>query len=1110
MEFKVGMYVRVSVDYEDSINPRMFAVGQIKKIKDESVIVMFHKINRSKHDEIIHNYIPSEKEYLISELEKSKILDKSKIIHGFDILEIISFAGTNEDGFNLYYARDKSGKIELVNENNILVDFNRGRANVLKQMLNYEFHNPFWYGKRTIASEALNMMDNFGDEFKTLLGSRTYLFEHQIDTIVRALNEENCRLILADEVGLGKTIEALVIIKGLKKPKEKILMIIPDSLVNQWKYELDVKFWMEATIYNGSNINKSDIVIVPLSIIENMNFIDIKNKFDYCIIDEVHRAIKDKKIYKQFLNICKSISKVLLLSATPIQSRKEEYLKLLTLLNPDKYETMNDREFLELYNKNSKIKRIVHKISRNLPQVYGREIDEEGIEEILDYIDDICSDLEDRCLDKMFKILEDLFDDEEFEKCEEKIREILAYISITYQFESNIIRHRRDELKYILPKRELDLHHYIMKSSSESYYESNVYTTVLEYINKLKLNISWNDYLYTYITQLLNATLSSPWAIKSLLICRQKSLRNIADKSNVILYNQLKNLKGFSGELEIIEDALFVVNKWENAAKEELININKVLDDPELGKGRIAKIIDYIEQELYDNKIVLFSSWSETVEVMKNTLEELYGKESVVTFCSKDDKESLEENVKLFQNDKKCKFMICDELGGEGRNFQMADALIHIDIPFSPTVLEQRIGRLDRIGRDKDKKVCNVVFVSEDTIEMALFNLWNEGLNIFNESLSGLEIALEDIYNEVVNSLKNDIEYGLYDSLNEIKKKLIIMKAAVEEERYYDMARQLDYSTKKKYESLINIFDHDGGKLLGDMMLAWSTAVGFIPANVEDGIVEFDRTSVNNISLEHTMFTLPDTRESLKRSKKANVIKGTFDRSLAINKEDLVFFAPGESIFDSILTNVEEGYRGKSIAVSIKDAPFEWEGFVFKYNAKFGINELLKNDYDIRYELYSHGNMPVNQFTYVIPINEYDVEINKVKKFVNEDMKELILKKGSKTKHLGQRSGVVSAIDIFKKEYPKNVWSRVVKKANKEAKLKLSEDYVQAVDMRKVNREFSKILASEVIRKEYFNKESNPKELRNILKAVQNGLMQPQFDLDSIMYIKMEIGNGYV
>ena len=154
--------------------------------------------------------------------------------------------------------------------------------------------------------------------------------------------------------------------------------------------------------------------------------------------------------------------------------------------------------------------------------------------------------------------------------------------------------------------------------------------------------------------------------------------------------------------------------------------------------------------------------------------------------------------------------------------------------------------------------------------------------------------------------------------------------------------------------------------------------------------------------------------------------------------------------------------------------------------------------------------MPVNQFTYLIPINEYDIEISKVKKFINEDMKELIFNKGSKIKHLGQRSGLIPSIEVFKKEYPKNVWIKVIKLANKEAISKLKDEYVQAIDMRKVTREFSKILASEVVGEKYFNKEANVEELRNILKAVQNGLMKPQFDLDSIMYIKMEMGNGYL
>lgn len=1103
IEFKIGMYVRVPVDYEDSINPRMFAIGQIKKIDIDLVTVMFYKNNRSKEDEIIHSYIPSEKIVSISEIRRSKILPKSIVINGFDILEVISFGGICKHGYNLYYVRYNTNKIDLISEKNIIVDFSRGQADVYKQMLNYEFHSPFWYKKRKNASAALNIIDNFGVGFKTLLGSRAYLFEHQIDTIIRALNEENCRLMLADEVGLGKTIEALVIIKGLKKKKERVFMIIPDSLVNQWKYELESKFWLDSSIYNGKNLNESDIIIVPMSLITHISLCDIKNNFDYCVIDEVHRSVKNEELYSCLLNVCKNISKILLLSATPIQSRKDEYLKLLILLNPEKYETMTSQDFINLYNRNSKIKKTVHKISRNLSQVYGKEIDEEGIDDILDYIDDICLDLEDKCLNNMFNELEKLVDNKEYMLTENKIYEILSYISITYQFENNIIRHRREELKSILPKRELDLHYYTMKSSSENYYERNTYSEIIKYIEALKEYNLWDNNLYSYITYLLSATLSSPLAIKSLLLYRQKILTTSNFANINLVYRGIEKITGFNGELEYINNLLITINKWEIATFEELDNINDILDDPELAKGRLAKIIDYIQENLYENKVVLFSSWSETVEVIYNYLKKLYGEERVVTFYSKDNYEKLEQNIWKFQNDNNCKFMICDELGGEGRNFQIADALIHIDIPFSPTSLEQRIGRLDRIGRDKENNVLNILFISEDTLETSLFNLWNEGLNIFNESLSGLEIALEDIYDEVANSLASDIEYGLEDSLNRIKENLIKMKSSIQEERYYDMARQLDYNTKKKYRNLINTFDNEGGRVLADMMLSWAKAVGFSPSSIESNIVEFDRTSVNNASLRHTMFTIPNTSESLKRSKKSNVIRGTFDRSIAINKEDLVFFSPGESIFDSILTNVEEGYRGKSIAINVNDAPFEWEGFVFKYNTKFGINELLKNSYDIRYESYSYDHMPINQFTHIIPIIDYDIELNKVKKFIDEDLDEIIIKK-SKVEHLGQRSGLNSNINKFKKIYTKNNWNNILKNVYKTSLKKLNEEYVLSIDIKKVNRTFSKILASKIVGERFFNKTIDSSELKNILKSVQNGLINPQIDLDSIMYIKME------
>lgn len=91
-----------------------------------------------------------------------------------------------------------------------------------------------------------------------------------------------------------------------------------------------------------------------------------------------------------------------------------------------------------------------------------------------------------------------------------------------------------------------------------------------------------------------------------------------------------------------------------------------------------------------------------------------------VAFGKHMNREELEDSVYAFQNDSTCKVIICDETGGEGRNFQNAEQIIHLDMPWSANTLEQRIGRLDRLGRSPEQDVLSVVLYAEDSIEEKL------------------------------------------------------------------------------------------------------------------------------------------------------------------------------------------------------------------------------------------------------------------------------------------------------------------------------------------------------------------------------------------------------
>lgn len=123
--------------------------------------------------------------------------------------------------------------------------------------------------------------------------------------------------------------------------------------------------------------------------------------------------------------------------------------------------------------------------------------------------------------------------------------------------------------------------------------------------------------------------------------------------------------------------------------------------------GRILSIVDFIDQEIYEEKVVVFTNYAETFEKYGQVLKAYFGEEKIALFNKNMNEEELELSIYRFQNDDECKILLCDETGGEGRNLQGADFVIHIDLPWDANAIEQRIGRLDRLGRPADKDVLS-------------------------------------------------------------------------------------------------------------------------------------------------------------------------------------------------------------------------------------------------------------------------------------------------------------------------------------------------------------------------------------------------------------------
>ncbi|MFO1469822.1 MAG: SNF2-related protein [Turneriella sp.] len=179
--------------------------------------------------------------------------------------------------------------------------------------------------------------------------SRTMLLPHQVEAALKVVSASRPRFLIADEVGLGKTIEAGLILKELKLKHgyQKILIVVPSPLTAQWQQELRTKFAEEFTILNGDSLRKKNpfakgnqfLISVDLAKDERHRELFLNHHFDLVVFDEAHRLRRDANTVTQAWQFAHELSQqvegFLLLSATPFRGKLEEIFFLIQLIDPD-------------------------------------------------------------------------------------------------------------------------------------------------------------------------------------------------------------------------------------------------------------------------------------------------------------------------------------------------------------------------------------------------------------------------------------------------------------------------------------------------------------------------------------------------------------------------------------------------------------------------------------------------------------------------------------------------------------------------------------------------------------------------------------------------------
>lgn len=975
----------------------------------------------------------------------------------------------SEDRPYWYWIKLSNGKYVKECETELKFDYSQMNYSPDKQLRAYEFQHPTWFINHLKVSKNLHLVNNATYGFRVLAGCRAFLLPHQISTVARCFETSPVRYMLADEVGLGKTVEACSILSILESEKKdlRVLIIVPGALASQWKNELHYKYGLEAVIASP----RAKICLLPMEDIGKSQPV-LSMPWDLAIVDETHRLLANDAWYSQVQNLSRIVTHILLLSATPIQDRNEEYRRLLALLNPEQYENMTAERFAWMVKRQKRIQK-----SANLLLGYLERYDE-YTEIIMDDLHTIVETLEDSALEKLVNEIDLNAED----KGLSKVKQALAYICENYRIERKVIRNRRQLIAEKMAQRSLRAIPYSPLSLNENYNEIGAIQNTLAYL--ADNGEDDEDYVTETAIPLLSALFSSPWAFEA-------ALRELNIDDSILLDSAAT---------------------WRCQAENEHSLVNVALDeDPDLIKGRLMTALNYIDQEtdILDDencKLVVFTAHNATlVEFLKLFNARFSGMGiHAVAFGKHMSREELEDSVYAFQNDPKCRVIICDETGGEGRNFQNAAQIIHLDLPWNANALEQRIGRLDRLGRNPDMDVISVVLYADTSVEEQLFHIWKDGMKLFEQSLSGLEIITGELNELIVEALLDDYYNGLTNAFDDILDQAEEMRESVEDEQDFDLGATLYRPLSQGIDNVLNIYASEDDNLFAAAMMGWGEQAGLSPEKpTSTGLIEFRKSAFSANAARQSLFIPPDwdsySNSSIMR--REGKLLGSFDRRTAAIREDILFFAPGDAVYDAIISNASGCSRGRCTGIETS-AAYNYDGLVFIYNIVPELDELLEKGMTLQTLTQYRMYLPLKQIIVTIPLTSKSKEVPE-----KEVVKTLLELRSNKAVHIGRRSGgkmATSPLERFISQTPPNAWEPLIDKASATAYKRACARLEKRSDFEAAEKEMQRVLNGYRAECIYFDRDmSGVNERVQLFDATLRALKNAKPELDAVCFLRV-------
>jgi len=466
---------------------------------------------------------------------------------------------------------------------------------------------------------------------------------HQIETAQKVICDMHGRALLADEVGLGKTIEAGLILKEymVRGLVQKALILVPASLVVQWVRELSSKFAIPAAAQRKEYMwTQYDVIVASIDTAKRPPHREIvlNQPYDLVIVDEAHKLKNKHTKNYQFIQELKK-KYCLLLTATPIQNELDELYNLITLLKPG--HLGQSTQFQESY-------------------VQGK-------------------------------------------------RQVKNNETLKQELKKIMVRNRRADGKV-----EFTARHVITVPIELSSEERALYDQVTRFVQD-RYHSDEEGY-------------KNPLA----LITLQREICSSRDAAFMTLVNMHNRAPESSPLRQSIRELIETLKQVTTHRKAE-------------------KVLEIIKES--DDKIIIFTEYRATQEYLQYILAQ-HGITSVL-FRGGFKRGKKDWMSQLFEH--RAQVLIATEAGGEGINLQFCNRLINYDMPWNPMRVEQRIGRVHRLGQTRDVYIYNLA--TRGTIEEKILHLLYEKINLFEMVIGELDTIIDRLH------LNKSLEKSVIDIL---------------------------------------------------------------------------------------------------------------------------------------------------------------------------------------------------------------------------------------------------------------------------------------------------------------------------------------------------------